>query len=372
MDISDSLGSGLARFTPSHDDYLWLKLLHARCLTYTETHDWRTQSRRVEDLVDLGQLLYEESSSDGERIDLFFERDELLVYISVGMRTGWLKLHVAGDRRDKKPQIEKLVTEIRDLFPETVADAEIPVIFWYREEESVKSLQRMLAAPAWQEVRHNYSSATRAGLDRLMDGFRPEARGQLLLWHGLPGTGKTWSLRALAREWKDWCWFEYVTDPDAFFGSADYMMHVLIEGNDRRRGPGRRGKEDPWRLLILEDTGEMLAADAKSREGQKLSRLLNVVDGFIGQGLKVLILVTTNEELGALHPAVSRPGRCGALVEFVSFPPNEAADWLAARGSLTLEVPAARSLAELYATAEGLTDRPRKHAIGFAPAAAER
>ena len=48
--------------------------------------------------------------------------------------------------------------------------------------------------------------------------------------------------------------------------------------------------------------------DAKERTGQALSRFLNVVDGLIGQGLRLLVLVTSNEELGKLHPAVSRPG----------------------------------------------------------------
>ena len=55
------------------------------------------------------------------------------------------------------------------------------------------------------------------------------------------------------------------------------------------------GLEKPWRLLVLEDTGELLSADARDRAGQGLSRFLNVVDGLIGQGLRVLVLVTTNE-----------------------------------------------------------------------------
>ena len=71
--------------------------------------------------------------------------------------------------------------------------------------------------------------------------------------------------------------------------------------------------ESKWRILILEDTGELLAADAKAQAGQGLSRLLNVVDGIIGQGLRVLVLVTTNDELHQLHPAVARPGRCLAI-----------------------------------------------------------
>src|SRR5262249_11841327 len=99
------------------------------------------------------------------------------------------------------------------------------------------------------------------------------------------------------------------------------------------------------------DTGELLAADAKEQSGQGLSRLLNVVDGIIGQGLRVLVLVTTNEPLTRLHPAISRPGRCAARIEFGPLSRAEASAWLdaphtAAEGR---EV----ALAELFALSVG-------------------
>ena len=155
--------------------------------------------------------------------------------------------------------------------------------------------------------------------------FSPAVGGRLLLWHGIPGTGKTYALRALGWEWRSWCDFHYVTDPETLL-RLEPDLHA-------RRAPERATRttrRDRWRLLILEDTGELLAADAKERTGQGLSRLLNVVDGLIGQGLRVLVLVTTNETLRSLHPAVSRPGRCASQIEFAAFTAEEAAEWLAA------------------------------------------
>jgi hypothetical protein len=116
------------------------------------------------------------------------------------------------------------------------------------------------------------------------------------------------------------------------------------------------------RLLILEDTGELLALDAKIRTGQGLSRLLNVVDGLIGQGLRFLVLVTTNETLGSLHPAVSRPGRCLAEIEFTPFPPSEADAWLESHGRLGDG--SARTLASLFGHGDG-PEKPEKHPLGF-------
>ena len=115
---------------------------------------------------------------------------------------------------------------------------------------------------------------------------------------------------ALAWEWRDWCEFHYIVDPDSFFGEhADYLMSVLTQpgyaempdprmmrftamsGGFMPMGNGGGDEEGEgskaWRLLVLEDTGELLTPDAKAVIGQGLSRFLNVVDGLIGQGLRV-------------------------------------------------------------------------------------
>jgi ATP-dependent 26S proteasome regulatory subunit len=119
-----------------------------------------------------------------------------------------------------------------------------------------------------------------------------------------------------------------------------------------------------WRVLVLEDTGELLTADAKVVIGQGLSRFLNVVDGLIGQGLRVLVLVTTNEPIRKLHPAVARPGRCAANVEFAALNSDEASDWLAAH-DVADGAGASMTLAELYARAEG-RDASETRLVGFA------
>jgi hypothetical protein len=136
----------------------------------------------------------------------------------------------------------------------------------------------------------------------------------------------------------------------------------LVENGDDEDGEERAAKH--WRLLVLEDTGELLTPDAKTIIGQGLSRFLNVVDGLIGQGLRVLVLVTTNEEIRGLHPAVARPGRAAANIEFVPLPGDEAKAWLERRG-----VPNAaaepRTIAHLYAILEGQHPSRPLPSIGF-------
>ena len=77
----------------------------------------------------------------------------------------------------------------------------------------------------------------------------------------------------------------------------------------------------------------------------------------------MLVLVTTNEPLGSLHPAVARPGRCVAEIEFVAFSAEEADEWLERHGRPGNG--AARTLASLFG---GDAARPRreKSSFGFA------
>jgi ATP-dependent 26S proteasome regulatory subunit len=44
--------------------------------------------------------------------------------------------------------------------------------------------------------------------------------------------------------------------------------------------------------------------------------------------MNVLMLLTTNEETSRLHPALVRPGRCLAAVQFSAFDASEASAWL--------------------------------------------
>jgi hypothetical protein len=247
----------------------------------------------------------------------------------------------------------------RERYPKTeVANAQrVRVAFWSLGQHGPRRLHRSIEVPSWTEVAANYPQEVGRKLSGLLGKeFQPGLGGRLLLWHGPPGTGKTYALRALGWEWRSWCDLHYITDPESFFGaSPTYMLDVLLCEDDET-------EKERWQLLILEDTGELLAADAKERTGQGLSRLLNVVDGMIGQGLRVLVLVTTNERLRTLHAAVSRPGRCASQIEFGAFAADEAAEWLVRHGGEAVRRDG--TLAMLYARLEGL-ELPERPAVGF-------
>lgn len=267
------------------------------------------------------------------------------------------------------PQTAKdLVDKARSLFPESEPqENSIKVKFWGLSHNGPTQWNRELDAVTWDEIADNYADATRAELEKLFsDDFRPGHGGQLILWHGKPGTGKTTALRALAKQWSGWAQVDYITDPDKFFGtSSSYMLRVLLEDIDAPHltVEEERAAKDKWKLIVLEDASELFGATAKQDVGPALGRFLNVVDGLIGQGLRVIVLATTNEDDGNWNEAVSRPGRTAAQIEFHGFSREEANAWREKHG-----VPPgpAAELADLYAEREGARTRQSSQAVGFA------
>ena len=166
--------------------------------------------------------------------------------------------------------------------------------------------------------------------------------GRLALLRGPTGTGKTYFLLSLAREWKKWATFTYIMDPERFFGDPGYMMEIVL----------RIQHEDKnWNVLVMEDVDEFIRYSAKADMGQGVSRLLNLAEGLIGSGLRTILFMTTNEKLENVHPAIVRPGRAFVDVEFGTFTWMHAKKWLAAhgwKGDLAELDPKSYSLAELY------------------------
>jgi hypothetical protein len=269
-------------------------------------------------------------------------------------------VRLAGESHDTLDRAER---RLREQLPEPETDPahQVAVDFFALTDSGLRVTTHTLAVPTFAEIAANYPDAVRRSLARLYGDFTPGSHGRLLLWHGLPGCGKTWALRALASEWQEWCKLRYVSDPERLFDNSSYLLEVI------HMRPGARDQDDRWQLVVLEDTGELLTADAKEQTGQGLSRLLNVADGLLGESSQALFLLTTNEDLRTVHPAVARPGRCAHLLEFDAFPADEANRWLAANGC-DVSVATPTTLAELFAVRDGVdVTAARRRPVGFAP-----
>jgi hypothetical protein len=246
-------------------------------------------------------------------------------------------------------ELRQLEHEVRALVPADPTDALDAIVVWRRKTATGAAIHtnKLIELPEWDDIANNYPDRVRSQLHQVMQLTPPVDNGRLLLWHGLPGTGKTNAALALLTSWRDWCDGHLVTDPERLFEDSSYLLDLLMTENGGSPLAALEGPSVPkrrWKLIIAEDTEEFLRSDARSRAGAALSRALNVTDGVLARGTRVLVLFTTNEERGRLHPAVTRPGRCLSVIEFDAFDPDDAGRWLgngrSASGPMTL--------AELY------------------------
>jgi hypothetical protein len=266
----------------------------------------------------------------------------------VSLGDGWGDVASASDDADRaRATCAEVAEQIRA--PEE-DESVVPITFWALDpHHNPRADRRKIDAPSWESVSGNYAPETVAGMEQLLEiDQTPAAR--LILWHGPAGTGKTHALRALGRAWSHWCDVAFVTDPETFVGGSPVYLFDIARFSE---GHSVAEAERRSKLIILEDSGELMSADARQSSGQGLSRLLNLTDGIMGQGMRVMVLITTNEPISSLHPAVTRPGRCLAEIGFAPLEPGHANAWLDDRGSgVTVHQPT--TLADLYAITTGM------------------
>lgn len=323
-----------------------------RGLRFYRAYHWETVGRELV-LLDGVEMLSQHINVHGQGEETFLF-DSSLVYFMLRGDDAFLR--VATSSSEAHAILETIMKTAYVPVEPATDRREVDLLFWRAGAHGAVASPRTLEVDCWANISLNYSGETRARLQSLVDLNDPPPGGRLVLWYGDPGTGKTRALQALAWEWRDWARFHYITDPEKLFGDADYTMDVALFRDLIH--------EEKWRVLVLEDTGELLTPDAKVQTGQGLSRLLNLTDGLLGRLTKLLLLVTKNEEVGALHPAVARPGRCAARIEFVPFTAPEARAWLARHGRDT-NGSSPKYLADLYAAIESRDHDEWRKVVGF-------
>lgn len=269
---------------------------------------------------------------------------------------------------DAQGVLAEVVKSLEALAPQEQPERDdgVWVEFCLSGRRATERASQFVRCPEWAGIRDNYPERTRTAVEALLKLPDLGKHGQLVIWHGPTGTGKTYALRAAMRAWRERFLPTVLTDPEKFAMNPEYYFDLASDSRDEALddpdlpsefvdalGGGEGRKVPPRRrLFILEDSASLLVS-AGGSGSDVLGRLLNMTDGLLGQGREDLFLVTFNEEVARIDPAFLRPGRCVAHVGFPLFTREAAAAWLKARGHEADDLEDGTSLAELYAKASG-------------------
>lgn len=270
----------------------------------------------------------------------FLDMKKATVAISVYSNGGYFT--------DNEAMLVKILSDISKE-SEDLSDSEVMVKFCYQTNGGWTFYERSIDVHTWSSVEKNYPQSSQLELKQLSEiSSIEESEGRILIMHGPPGTGKTNYLRSIMHSWKSWADFYVITDPERFLNDPTYLVGLLTFDASK------------YKIVVLEDCGDLIRADRA--QGNAFSRLLNLADGILGQGQKVAFILTTNEHINNLEPALTRPGRCLATLELGPFDEVEASQWL----GYTVDRP--YTLAELYNTRRGtfikiVPDREPSHGM---------
>lgn len=249
-----------------------------------------------------GEIIRETAAEDSRIIVL--EGPDKAYYIYASYQYNGYSCTVYGRNREQVAELTK-----RCMFRVKRRQSSDPnkarMAFWYMSGEGPEHNYRDIDIRPWDVIARNYSKRVQPDLCDLMTTTADTVSGKMLLFYGPPGTGKTTLIRSLASEWRKWCDFHIIMDPDVMLNNGSYITQAVLSESQK-----------PWKMIVLEDCGELIEdrpANAGSNQG--LARLLNLTDGILGQGKNILMCITTNEPVAKLNPAVMRAGRCLANLE---------------------------------------------------------
>lgn len=164
----------------------------------------------------------------------------------------------------------------------------------------------------------NYGSGFEKFNNELMEKFRSSSQG-LILFHGAPGTGKTFYVRHLLRKMSESKKVVIYMPPNMVDHLVEPSFITFISSQVSAFTAG--GKSC---IMLIEDAEPLLVSRDANIRIQGITNLLNMTDGLLNDLLGMQIICTFNVPLKQLDEALLRPGRLIARKEFKALPEFEA------------------------------------------------
>jgi len=205
------------------------------------------------------------------------------------------------------------------------------------------------------DINLNYGADAPAFEGRLVSYLRTQTGGASI-FRGEPGTGKTSFIRHLIAKLHRSHRFYYLPLSAYRYLASPDMVAFWIRESEM--------SPDAKRVVVLEDAEDLLMQRGPDN-ATKVSSLLNVADGLLGEFLQMHLICTVNCAIDRLDSAITRPGRLVAYREFRRLKRTEAQRLAESKG-ITLPEQEDYSLAEIYRSPVIGQVRGSRPGIGFA------
>lgn len=183
----------------------------------------------------------------------------------------------------------------------------------------------------------------------ILKKLRQPKKSGILLFHGIPGTGKSTYIRHLLHHVNK----RFIFLPTKTAGSMDLpeMMNLLIENQNS--------------VLMIEDAEDLIVS-RENTHNSALSLLLNLTDGVLSS-LSIQIICTFNTNINNIDKALLRQGRLIGLYEFKPLTIEKSKTLLDTLGHHDYQADSPMTLAEIYHIQENHFDHamPARSKIGF-------
>ena len=194
----------------------------------------------------------------------------------------------------------------------------------------LQTIKIKLKAPKLSIIKH-YNDDLQEVHKLITKTLKEKNRSGVILFHGMPGTGKSTYIRYLIFQQQK----KVIFMPPSMAGNLDTpsLTNLLIENRNS--------------IIVIEDAEDLLL----SRDNHKnsgISMLLNLTDGLLGESLGIQIIATFNTHVSNIDKALLRKGRLIALYEFKALEIAKASSLIKEKYPLTNAPAKSYTLAEIF------------------------
>ena len=197
------------------------------------------------------------------------------------------------------------------------------------------------------DVHKNYNDDFLEVHEIIEESLNVEKAG-LILFHGVPGSGKTSYIKSLINEHSE---KPFIFIQNEFINALlqpDFISFLLRNQNA---------------VLIIEDAEKVLMSREEANESSVVSTILQLTDGLFSDYLNIKIICTFNTSINKIDKALLRKGRMLAYYEFGPLSADKADALLIEQGHESVHQE--MTLAEVFNYQKKDFDQDKKRAIGF-------